>query len=498
MLRVDVAGSNGSWRNEKVTEQLKISSDKLLFLNECSSVYEEAVSIFNAVLPEISLSNVQELVFCQSWQGKAYLEIASSSDYDADYLKDVGYRLWNMLSKELEERVTKNNFRSVFRRHYQRVQQARNSSSTGTVPQIAPEMLLQSIDSAMDSFSSQHDWGQAPDVSLFEGRTSELDKLQEWIFQDQCRLVGLFGVAGVGKTSLAVKLAEQLRDSFDCVIWRSLRNAPSFDEFSADLIRTVAHNAAVTIPDSPDSRISLLIDYLRQYRCLLVLDGWVSLLHYSDEHLAGSYRQGYEHYGQLLRCIGESRHQSSVIITSREKPIGMVFMEGEALPVRTLRLAGLSRHAAMVVLRSLGLNGSNDCLETLIKRYAANPLALKAITRTIIDLFDGNIPKFLEHGPIVYGDLRNILDQQLRRLSLPERQVMVHLAEKQIWTSFVELGSGLDPVLPQEKLLEALESLHRRSLILRKANTFTQLDMIREYVLTYLCPTLKATAVLSE
>lgn len=31
---------------------------------------------------------------------------------------------------------------------------------------------------------------------------------------------------GIGKTSLAVKIAEQVQDEFKFVIWRSLRNAP--------------------------------------------------------------------------------------------------------------------------------------------------------------------------------------------------------------------------------------------------------------------------------
>src|SRR5512139_1328646 len=38
--------------------------------------------------------------------------------------------------------------------------------------------------------SIAQDWGEAPDVSLFYGRTTELTHLTQWILQDRCRLIG--------------------------------------------------------------------------------------------------------------------------------------------------------------------------------------------------------------------------------------------------------------------------------------------------------------------
>jgi hypothetical protein len=482
MLRPDAVSPNSSWKGEQALEHMKISSDKLLFLNECSLVYEEALSVLNAVLPDTRLNAVQTLVFCQSWQGKPYLEIAATSDYDADYVKDVGYRLWNMFSEALGERVTKNSFRVVFNRHYQKIQPPQPPALLDAVAQSSLDWITDAVDLSF-SVKPIYDWGQAPDVKAFEGRTSEIAQLEQWILQDQCRLVGLLGLAGVGKTTLAIKLTERLQSSFDCLVWRSLRNAPNFEEFSTDLLQTLAGKSLLALPTSPDGRISLLIEHLRQHRCLLVLDGWASVLHHSDSHLAGSYKAGYEHYGQLLRCMGEGRHQSTLLMTSREKPIGLVLMEGESLSVRTLQLNGLLQPAALSVLRSLGLSGANDDLEILIHRYAGNPLALKAASRTIIDLFDGNIAKFLKHSPIVYGDIRHILGQHLSRLSTAEHHVMVYLAEKHTWASFEEMVSGLGATLPQETLLEALESLNRRGLLQKRGTSFLQFDMIREYVL---------------
>ncbi|OKH26301.1 hypothetical protein [Chroogloeocystis siderophila] len=82
---------------------------------------EQALLVVDAALENISLNNVQELVLRQSWEGKTYPEIAESYGYEANYIKNVGYKLWILLSQAFAENVTKSNFRSVIRRQSIRV-----------------------------------------------------------------------------------------------------------------------------------------------------------------------------------------------------------------------------------------------------------------------------------------------------------------------------------------------------------------------------------------
>ena len=56
------------------------------------------------------------------------------------------------------------------------------------------------------------------------------------------------------------------------------------------------------MPESLDAQISCLVDYLREARCLLILDNAESLL--SGEQRTGQFRPGYEGYGQLFRSVG--------------------------------------------------------------------------------------------------------------------------------------------------------------------------------------------------
>ena len=40
------------------------------------------------------LNHVQELVLCASWQGYSYQECAKTHGYTPEYIKAVGYKLW--------------------------------------------------------------------------------------------------------------------------------------------------------------------------------------------------------------------------------------------------------------------------------------------------------------------------------------------------------------------------------------------------------------------
>ncbi|MGK7888737.1 MAG: AAA-like domain-containing protein [Leptolyngbyaceae cyanobacterium] len=72
---------------------------------------QEALALVQDILAPRVLSDVEQLVITQSWEGKGYREIALAAGYEEGYLKDVGYRLWQALSDSLGCRVTKKKLR---------------------------------------------------------------------------------------------------------------------------------------------------------------------------------------------------------------------------------------------------------------------------------------------------------------------------------------------------------------------------------------------------
>ncbi|MEH1845298.1 MAG: NB-ARC domain-containing protein [Nostoc sp.] len=340
--------------------------------------------------------------------------------------------------------------------------------------------------------NNHQDWGEAPSIrGVFYGREAELSTLKEWIVKDNSRLVALLGMGGIGKTALSVKLADEVQDNFEYFIWRSLRNAPPIQEILANLILFVSDNKETDLPKTVDGRVTLLINYLRERRSLLVLDNAETIMQGGDAcgkdfvFRAGHYREGYEGYGELLRRVGEEPHISCLVLTSREKPKEFAPLEGEASPVRTLSLAGLRQIEGREILKDKGLFGSNQEWAKLVKYYSGNPLALKLVSEPIRELFAGDIAAFLDAGEIIFGDTRNLLDQQFERTSKAEKEIIYWLAIKREAVSLDELLDDIVQLLPKRELLEALESLRRRSLIEKNEKIsalFTLQPVVMEYI----------------
>ena len=64
------------------------------------------------------LSSFQAAVIKGVWEGKTYKQIATSSQYSERHSRDVGYKLWKILSRHLETIICKSNFLATIERLY--------------------------------------------------------------------------------------------------------------------------------------------------------------------------------------------------------------------------------------------------------------------------------------------------------------------------------------------------------------------------------------------
>ncbi|AFZ24332.1 WD40 repeat-containing protein [Cylindrospermum stagnale PCC 7417] len=443
---------------------------------------KEALAIIDTVISPERLSNIQQDVFPEMWEGLTYDQIAEKLGYQPDYIKYVGFQLWRLLTEAFGEKVTKSNFRSVLRRH------SGKNSSQGDEKRSDTEDKLTPLSSEASELQRQcyQDWGDAVDVSTFYGRASDREILFEWIVRDRCRLITLQGMGGIGKTTLAVKVAEDSRDAFEYIFWRSLRNAPPINNILSDLVKFLSNQQETNLPDTDEAQLILLMKYLNSSRCLIILDNVETIL--ISGASAGNYREEYESYGQLFRYITEVSHQSCLLLTSREKPRGLALKEGKNFPVRSLQLRGLSELEIHDFFTEKGFSASPEQEQLLTVRYDGNPLALKIVANTTQELFAGDISQFLDCNTSVFGDIWELLDQQCERLSYLEKQVMYWLVINREAVSIAELREDIVPPVSTRELLESLESLKARSLIEASNHTanntinFTQQPVVMEYM----------------
>ena len=342
---------------------------------------------------------------------------------------------------------------------------------------------------------AQHreDWADAPDVSECIGRVQELATLRQWVVGEHCQVVQLRGMGGIGKTTLATRLARDVASEFELIQWRSMRWTPSPSDWLAHAIAFIQGNDE-RVPDREDERIALLVRLLQQRRCLLVLDNLETLLLPCD--CDGRFKDSFDGYRRLLQSLAERAHRSCLILTSREASADVALLT--AGTVRSLELRGLSAAESQALLRDKELTASELDWADFVDRCGGNGLVLKLTAETVRQVFAGEVAAFLlavgSNGAI-HGGVRRLLASQLdERLSGIEHEVLHVLAATDEALAPATLLAELGPRVGRGAVIEALEALRRRSLIERSESGggLSLHPLVRDYIGTQLLSELAA------
>jgi len=146
----------------------------------------------------------------------------------------------------LGEEITKANFRakidkgSVYQNNNVSSPLVHQTITVNNNVNICPETVRSPTspsNSQQTSSQTYIDLSDAPEIFRFYDRTPQLATLENWIICDRTRLIALLGINGIGKTTLSLRLIEQIKTHFDYIIYRSLRFYPTLNATLTNLLQ---------------------------------------------------------------------------------------------------------------------------------------------------------------------------------------------------------------------------------------------------------------------
>ncbi|NES96679.1 MAG: ATP-binding protein [Desertifilum sp. SIO1I2] len=406
------------------------------------------------------LNSLQQSILTGVWNNQKYKEIADNYHCTEANVKRVAGNLWQLISEELDEKVSKVNFRATMERYYISNSPIRNfvqaNLNKGNINVYGESFYsgesAKNIVSAPPQQTTEQrvDLSEAPELQCLYNRSAEIITIKHWIVKEKIRIITLFGLPGIGKTALAREIVEQIKANFDFVVWRNCTNTLTVQVLQTNLIQFFSQGS--------DIKFSSLIEYLRSSSCLIVLDEVQEL--FANNELAGTYLSQFKDYDRFWQKIVRSNHNSCFLLLSWETPTELASLEEENRHCRSLKINGLGE-TAIKILTSKNLKDENKWKE-LIQIYGSNPSWLNIIASTIQDLFNGSVERFLSYPSLFLGNLESRLHTYYQRLSDSEKIVICWFAHQEAVDFFYKPE---DLALSDADFLKVIQSLKKRGLL---------------------------------
>jgi predicted ATPase/DNA-binding SARP family transcriptional activator/Tfp pilus assembly protein PilF len=381
--------------------------------------------------------------------------------------------------RQMMRLLARNDQRSAALQHYQTCCDIL-TEELGIDPSHETTTLYERIRAASDS--QRHNLPVA--TTPFVGRNQELAQVEAQLVRPSCRLLTLVGPGGIGKTRLALQVAQNNIGSYLNGVFHVPLAAVSAPEF---IVPAIAQAIGFTFSGATPPKNQLL-NYLQAKEMLLLLDNF--------EHLLGG--------SQLLAEMCRTLPDVKLIVTSRERlnlQTGWTF-EVPPLPLPNGRSPqnddALTLFVQMAQRAQAGFELTDESrpdAAEICRLVAGVPLGIELASAWVRQLSCAEIVQELAHGigflqtsagdvPDRHRSLQAVFDHSWALLTAEEQQVLAQL------TLF--RGGFTREAARQvaQASLWTLTALVDKSLLQREGNgRYKLLEMVRQFAAAQLAKT---------
>ena len=306
---------------------------------------------------------------------------------------------------------------------------------------------------------------KAPKISYFVGRKAELDDIYSTFGQQNYKMLVIHGIAGIGKTTLAAKLLDELHAEhslfwYRCHEWDTIRN------FISSISRFLEEFGITELKDYMQANQTMDINEVSEI-LEATFKGLKAVFFIDDAH---KINEQFLALFTLFREMLERIDGIKLLIFSRS--IVPFYDRREVLVKKLiweLELEGLNKEESMELLRYRNIKVEN--FSKVYEFTKGHPLSLELLDPSIELQQQKNIKMYLE-------------EEVLTRLSIREKSLLKIAAVFR----YPVPAEGFFVYKDAQLSRETVTVLARKSLISESKDGYEVHDLIRDFFYNYLTP----------
>ena len=245
------------------------------------------------------------------------------------------------------------------------------------------------ISSSSGKVHLMHD---APNTKGFVGRVGEMKKFDEWIVDDEKKLLVLSGIKGTGKSWFASEFVKRNADDWNYLyidIGPTKGPGSIVSEFNHFLGMLELQTSEMDLIDFAQ----VVLNRLTEKKVLLILDNYYGV------------NDGVERFvSKLARNLSKVSDVKMIVLTKETEVLGLFSGPDIISSTEIVRLPGLSKDEARELFEEVNI--SEESLEVILDMTKGNPLALTIVFSDEVNRLVDDMPDLSDHEALMLRCLK--------------------------------------------------------------------------------------------